>query len=147
MAFSMEYLLLFAVGCVGLYSLIFLSGSCWLMISMAHDLKCDLQIVADIEKPKAKLINEFSQFVEFHSDVMQLRRSPFHFNLPFDYSIFFNYSVFRLVRVFTNAYHITLMSLLLWTVGFLCGSLLLIQIELVEKIHLNFDVPCIVYSV
>lgn len=30
------------------------------------------------------------------------------------------------------------MFLLLWTVGFLCGSLLLIQIELVGKTSLNF---------
>lgn len=75
MACAMEHVLMTTVGCVGLYSLIFLSGSCWLMISMAHDLKCDLHTVADIEKPKSKLNNELREFVGFHSDVMQLSES------------------------------------------------------------------------
>lgn len=89
MAFAVEYVALFIVGGFGVYLLIFLSGSCWLMISMAHDLKCDLHIVTDLEKPEAKLKNEFSKFVEFHSDAMQLSGSVvFEIYLLLDYFLF-----------------------------------------------------------
>lgn len=68
----MEYIGLSAVACVGLYILLFLSGSCWSLISMVHDVKCHLPTIADVAKTKNQLYNELSEFVEFHSDVIQL---------------------------------------------------------------------------
>lgn len=75
MAFAIEYIGLSAVACIGLYILIFLSGSCWLLVSMAHDIKCDLNIIADVAKTKDRLYNELSDFIEFHANVIQLSGS------------------------------------------------------------------------
>lgn len=71
-AFSVQYFGLLIVAGIGVYFLVFLSGSCWLMISMAHDLKYDLNAIAGVAKSRSKMNNEFSKFVEFHSDIKQL---------------------------------------------------------------------------
>lgn len=72
MACTSEYIGLITVARVGLQIIIFLSGSCWLLISMAHDIKCELRTIADIMKTKHTLSNELSEFIEFHSNVIQL---------------------------------------------------------------------------
>ena len=133
MAFTILYIGLYTVACVGLYFLVFLSGSCWLLISMAHDIKCDLHIIADVVKTKDRLYiyNDISKFIQFHSNVIQLSKD-FSIWLLFDWNYFYMIFFLRLVQTFTNAYRFTIVLILIWTVGFLCGSLLLIQIQLVQ---------------
>lgn len=44
---------------------------------MAHDLKYHLHTIADVAKTRNKLYNELSEFVEFHSNVIQLSEEFF----------------------------------------------------------------------
>lgn len=78
MAFAMQYIGLCFVACVGLYILIFLSGSCWLLVALAHDINYDLHAIADVAKSKNQLYNEFSEFIPFHSRVIQLNVQNFY---------------------------------------------------------------------
>lgn len=73
-AFAIEYIGLHAVACTGLYYLLFLSGSCWLFVAMANDIKCNLYTITDVTITKQKLYNELAKFIEFHACVIQLSR-------------------------------------------------------------------------
>lgn len=50
-------------------------GTCSMLFSLINDIKCDLKVInenARHKKNRSKISNQFSQFVQFHSKLIQL---------------------------------------------------------------------------
>lgn len=74
-AFSLQYSLVLCTAHIGICNTGFITGSCWMLISLAKDIKEDIHMInekAQINTNRLELMGEFSQLLSYHSNVRQL---------------------------------------------------------------------------
>lgn len=63
--------------CVILYQTSFFIGSCWMLVSLAEDITCELQTVNQIDGNPTEFTEKFMNFIQLYSDSKQLREIRF----------------------------------------------------------------------
>lgn len=136
-AFIVEYTAFWYVHCniACMISLGF--GSFLLSIALIKHTKRNIHVInKDINFRMRRLhtSEKLSQFIQFHATLKQL---SFVWNfclLEHWQSVFFYFNTFRTVCEFSDIYQPIIMSLFLWCLMTICGTMLLLQYGLVEFI-------------
>lgn len=115
-----------------------ITGSCCIIISLTKDIEQSLQRINRKVKNNNKdyCLDQFSKFVQFHANAIQLSEELLHIKMLFTiqpqldvFGCFF----FRLVRDFSEAFDVIIMAFCLWSFATICGILLMIQMETVRS--------------
>lgn len=139
-AFLVQYISVFCIANAATCYTAVISGSCWIFISMAKDIKQNLNAINEIgkfNKDRSVFLDRLSQLIELHSQAKRLSEiCQFFFSLQFRCkSLSFSFW-FRFVREFSATYQFILLVFLIWSSATICGTLLMIQMEIVECLTL-----------
>lgn len=129
--------MMFGIG-VSICKLIFMIECSDLFISMAKDIKIDLQSINAIKKNRPELMKRIAKFIRLRSKAKGL--SSFVLIESHSTTCYSLFSLFyRLVSKFLDVYEYMIMSHLLWSVLAICDSLLLLQYGIVKYLYKSFN--------
>lgn len=114
-------------------------GAFLFLISGCRDVMCNLTSINKMAKSKRhhlKCLKHISAFIRLHSDMKQLcdcNLNKFYFQNSFiNGNRNFFYCCFRLVRDFSKFWQPIFLTLFAWSLISICGTMLMIQIEIVQ---------------
>lgn len=132
MAVLFEYLVGLLLICGGVALMNFSIGVYLMLISLSEDIKHDM--VPFDEKAKenddSKVATEFGELIQFHSEVLQLNDSD-HLNGNKKLQIIF-LSLYSLANDLSEMGEFIYTVIFSWSLIAMCGSMLLMQIEIVK---------------
>lgn len=72
-AISSEVICGFYVICVILNQTSFFGGSCWMLVSLADDITCDLETLNKVDGNGLEFTEKFMNYIQLHSEAKELR--------------------------------------------------------------------------
>lgn len=130
-AYALEYM-----GAVHSISIVlcqttFIIASYWMLISLGKDITNELNTINAAQEDRLELTMKLSNVIHLHSNAKQLSDFTIFFKRHLSWELQLDFNFFRLVRDFLNAYEFNILIHFFWTILSICGTLLLIQMELV----------------
>lgn len=125
----------------------FMIGSRWMFLSFAKDIKSNWNSAEEMSSSKGspqKFKQQIYKCIQIHSTAKELRwiRTKFmmcYFSCSFNLTHFcFVHLIFRFVSEFSSIYEFTITVYFVWSLLTICGTLLLVQIELVAFLLILF---------
>lgn len=138
-AVCLEYLFTLNLELLTMSIMVIAIGPCLILISMTKDLKYNLHILdisARLKEDPVKIVRDFSEFIQLHSDAKQLsQQKKLDFTFIFQFlSSKFRIPICRLVVAFSNTMEFVFATLFSWSIGSICSTMLMMKMELVEYI-------------
>lgn len=132
----MQFINLYYIMHIMACTMCLLIGSCWMFMTFAKEIRQEWETANKLsEVNQVKFKQHVHEFIEFHSSVKQLRKFRiFHFSPIFSMNVIskHNYVIFRFVAIYSDIYGLIITCYFLWSLLSICGSLLMVELEIVE---------------
>lgn len=138
LAIFMEYLFAISILAILKCFLIFGIGTCSMLFPMAKDIKYNLQSVSDNVKRKgyrSKVGREFTHFVQFHCELIQLSLALSQPQNTFSSSTLIFPHYFRLFKMYLDFSRIIFVILFTWSIAGISSIMLLLKMKMVKQLH------------
>lgn len=128
-----------AVKCLAIFGI----GTCFLLFPLAKDMKLNLKTInnsAKCKQNRLEMVEELSEFVEFHSKLIQLSQIN---TIPSTLILFYAISLIlfvlsRLIHDQSEFSRTIFAIIILWSIAGICAVMLLLKMKLVKYFQFYF---------